>query len=156
MDVRIEPSKPDIPQGPHWDEDQACFVAEACDRSISAKGWKWVPRNARALAKGRPDKKLTQFVPPRPDKSAASEALAAEIDPRTLARNSDIEKLARKMCEAENPNVPPDAKFVAGAPYRVRDGHIVQAGVPLWTVYAGMAALAYDFEKTMATEADGE
>jgi hypothetical protein len=149
---RAAPSeRPTIPQGPHWDEDKACFVAEPFN---SVNGWRWVPRNAKAMAKVSPDKPLSANFPPMAKVEVQGPSEARALSPAMLARHSDIENLARKMCMAENPDISPNEHFVAGMPLRVRDGYIPKVGVPLWTVYVGMATLAYDFEKTVVEPAN--
>lgn len=57
-------TKDDLPLGPHWDEDGACFTAITSDPATTGCEWRWAPNNTKAFAKGGPDKPLLAFCPP--------------------------------------------------------------------------------------------
>lgn len=52
-----------LPKGPLWDEDGACFSAEKCEISVYGVPWRWVPKNGKAFGKGEPDKEMHDFYP---------------------------------------------------------------------------------------------
>lgn len=56
-------TKDNLPKGPHWDEDGACFTCELDDPVTTGCEWRWKPNNTKAFAKGAPDKELFPYVP---------------------------------------------------------------------------------------------
>lgn len=63
--VTVKITKDNLPKGPRWDEDHACFEAETCDPALFGCDWRWVPKNWKAFEKGKPDKELFDFAPPQ-------------------------------------------------------------------------------------------
>ena len=60
-----------LPKGPLWDEDGACFEAVLCDGNTGPiVEWFWSCRNLKAMAKGKPDKEMYDFVSPSPQNTA--------------------------------------------------------------------------------------
>lgn len=54
-----------LPEGPHWDEEGACYVAERCDPATFGCTWRWSARNAKALAKGYQGQPLHDAIIPK-------------------------------------------------------------------------------------------
>lgn len=53
-----------LPRGPLWDDDGACFEALPCDGCTGPIGdWWWSARNIKAFEKGKPDKAMYPFYP---------------------------------------------------------------------------------------------
>lgn len=61
-----------LPKGPHWDIQGACYTAEKVDPAMfDGSTWAWMPRNLRAIAKGYDGQELFPFIMPTPPESEA-------------------------------------------------------------------------------------
>lgn len=62
--VTIPIDENNLPEGPHWDDEGACYVAEKCDPDAFGCTWYWTARNLKAFAKGYGGQKLYPFILP--------------------------------------------------------------------------------------------
>jgi hypothetical protein len=66
VDTVITPITADnLPEGPRWEEDGACWTAIKCDPSTVGVDWRWAPNNLKAFEKERPTGEMLDFVWPR-------------------------------------------------------------------------------------------
>lgn len=63
----------DMPIGPLWEDDGACWKADKCEPKVFGCEWRWHPMNWIAFEKGEPSGEMTDHPP-----SAALRALAGE------------------------------------------------------------------------------
>lgn len=61
MKITTKITADNLPKGPHWDKDGACYVATKL--ATLPEGWYWQARNAKALAKGYCGQELFDYYP---------------------------------------------------------------------------------------------
>jgi len=59
------PLTPDnLPEGPLWEADGACWRAIRCNPVTQGCEWRWQPQNEKAFAKDGPEGEMTSYCPP--------------------------------------------------------------------------------------------
>lgn len=53
-----------LPKGPRWDDEGACYTAEKVNPAVFGCTWYWSARNLKALAKGYQGQRLHPYSPP--------------------------------------------------------------------------------------------